>query len=286
MIKLIAAASGIAAADHGCADGPKVLQQSQYLDPLNYEWVAEITSVPQKNKKLVDVVARWCSELALQTQKLTQNDELFCVIGGDHSSAIGTWSGVVNALGQQQPLGLIWIDAHLDAHTFETTETGMIHGMPLAALLGFGDSKLTQIANLQPKFKAENICIIGARSFESGEYHLLQSQGVKIYYMDEVRNLGFASIFAEAVGYLSKRTQKFALSLDLDGIDPLDAPGVGTPVANGIAAAAVLSTLTNLAKQPNFIGMEITEFNPHRDKKHKTEQLIARILDEIFVCHA
>src|SRR5690625_4128438 len=152
------------------------------------------------------------------------------VLGGDHSIAIGSIAGVTN---HYTNLGVIWYDAHGDINTVETSPSGNIHGMPLAVSLGLGHSKLTTILNKQPKVKPENIVLIGIRDLDAGERQLIKDLNLKIYTMHEIDRIGMPKVMEETINYLKNRTDGVHLSFDLDVIDPLEAPWVGTSVICG-----------------------------------------------------
>ena len=211
-----------------------------------------------------------------------EEGDAICVIGGDHSVAIGTWSAVANYYREEGDIGLIWIDAHLDGHTPETSPSKNIHGMPVSHLLGHGIESLCQLLDEEPKIKPEHICFIGVRSYEPGEQKLLTSLGVKIIYMDEVTQHGFANVFGQAIKHVSKGTCGFGLTIDMDGIDPVDAPGVGIREKGGILANDLLPTLKSLAHQYDFLGLELAEYNPLRDEDMKTAKLMAAIVEAVW----
>ncbi|WP_051908561.1 arginase [Candidatus Odyssella acanthamoebae] len=198
------------------------------------------------------------------------------VLGGDHSIAIGTWSAMHQHY--QKDFGLIWIDAHLDSHTPETSPSQARHGMPLAALIGQGDCELTSIGSAEPKLKPENLVIIGARSFEEGEQVLLEQLGVRVMYMDEVRQRGFRACFEEAVTMLTKNGQHFGISFDVDAFDPLIAPGTGAAEPNGLLETDVLFAMEGIFDHDQLLGFELVEFNPTLDIQDKTLNLIWRFV--------
>lgn len=282
-LHLLGYASGVAGADSRSSDGPPALEKSPYLSILKEHgiqaiWKSMLKLTHESPLSKLEVVAKGCQELALQIEELVSKDQFFTVLGGDHSSAIGTWSGAAHAIREQGALGLIWIDAHMDSHTFETTPSGNIHGMPLACLLGKGDRALTTLLNPLPKLKPENVCLIGVRSFEEGEAELLDDLKVRIYFMDEVKKRGLKVVMQEALQIVTQNTARFGISLDIDAIDPTDAPGTGVAEPDGLSAKDILEVLTSFATHSNLIGVEIVEFNPHRDKDHITEKLIAEML--------
>lgn len=282
-INLIGYASGNGAGNSLCEKGPIQMQASPYLKEINARWYEILT--PTSSKKGLDAedtIAEISSRLAKISYTLTKNQQFFVTIGGDHSSAIGTWSGVAAAL-FPKTLGLLWIDAHLDSHTDKTTPSGNIHGMPLAALLGFGKESFTHLLSDRKKLSPENVCVIGVRSYEKEERELLEKLNVRIFYMDEIRKRGFQTIFDEAINIVSKNTDFYGISLDLDGIDPIEAPGVGTPEANGIALESLKKALEKITRDPKLVAAEIAEFNPSLDKDHKTEKIIADLLKDFSV---
>lgn len=283
-IHLLGAVSGIAAGDAGCAAGPEHLKHSPYLAelPLSFQWhpffhaegkVSAMAALPQ--------VRDLCKQIAQVTYQLTREQAAFTLFGGDHACAMGTWSGVAAALAG--PMGLVWIDAHMDSHTPETSETGNIHGMPLAALMGQGHPDLTGLLTASPKIAPEHVCLIGIRSYESGEKALLERLGVRIYYIDEVKQRGFDVVLQEALTRVKRHTVGYGVSLDLDGIEPYDAPAVGLPVSDGIEAADLLRALPLLHQDPSLLGLEVVEFNPYLDKAQKTERLIQQILASVYL---
>ncbi|MES2998754.1 MAG: arginase [Pseudomonadota bacterium] len=285
---LLGYASGLAANNSGCAEGPRKLKEHHIENKLssqglNSHWQAMLALQADSTKDRLIQVAELNRQLAEITHDLVEQDQPFLVIGGDHSSAIGTWSGVsATKLSTENALGLIWIDAHMDSHTFDTTPSGNIHGMPLAALLGYGDVALTEILTSKPKLKPEHLSLIGARSFESEEAALLRRLGVRIYEMPEIKRRGLIVVLQEAIARAKKNTAGFGVSLDLDAIDPNDAPGVGVPEPDGIAGKDLCQALTLLRQEKQLLGLEIVEYNPYLDEDNKTEQLIHKIVLSIF----
>ncbi len=285
--KVIGAALGEGAQIIGTKQGPAYcdhqhLVQTLAKNGISLSWLETLTSNLEK-KSALEIVQDFCQRLAQKTAALKKQGEYALVIGGDHSVAIGTWSGVTSALNAEQNFGLIWIDAHMDAHTFETTPSQAIHGMPVATLLGHGDSYLTRLSSLQAKIAPQHLVLIGVRSYEVGEAKLLRDHQVKIFYMEEVKARGFASVWQEAMSYLQKQVASFGISIDLDGFDPTIAPGVGSPEQDGLMSAEVFPCLEGIAWDPNCEGIEIVEFNPERDKNDATYQLIQQLIYTMFL---
>jgi arginase len=205
--RIIGVACGSGARDHGCEDGPAMLHALGFLRELEdtdgrLRWDQTIRA-PAAESDALQAVASIAGTLARSVARTLSEGDFPLVIGGDHSCAIGTWSGVHANLADAGRLGLVWIDAHMDSHTFKTSPSQAIHGMPLACLLGYGDAKLTQVMSDHPKVLPQNVCLIGVRSFESGEAALLRTLGVRIYFMDEVKKRGLREVFREAVAHVS-----------------------------------------------------------------------------------
>jgi arginase len=279
---LLGCASGLAGADSHSGDGPLVVQASSYLTDLNqfipYQWDFMLKPTENDALRIDESLANLYTDLAKGVSAAIQANQFFSVIGGDHSCAIGTWSGVYDALHQKGDIGLIWIDAHMDSHTPETSPSGNIHGMPLACLLGYGYPTLTGILHAAPKFKPENVCMIGIRNYESGEAELLKRLNVRIYFMDEVRERGFMTVIREAVKHVSRHTIGYGLTIDIDAIDPLEAPGVDVPEPEGIHAKDLCEGVIEVATDPRLIATEIVEFDPLHDKNQMTEKLMIALL--------
>ena len=281
---VIGAASGAGAPDPGSAAGPDALRRYHAFHdtPLQHvEWDA-ILRVPRREQDTpLHAVATLSARLAAEVEAVLQAGHFPLVVGGDHSCAIGTWSGVHRALAARGPVGLIWIDAHMDSHTFATTPSGQIHGMPLAALLGHGDAALTAIAGSAAKLRPEHVCLIGVRSYEAGEAALLQRLGVRVFDMAEVRRRGLDAIFDEALALVRQGTAGFGVSVDLDALDPEEEPGVGSPVPGGLRRSELAGALSRLRGDPAFVAMEIAEYNPRRDRDHATADAAGALVDAI-----
>ncbi|MBW8330154.1 MAG: arginase [Thiobacillus sp.] len=281
---VIGAASSAGASDPGSAAGPDALRRYRAFHdtPLQHvEWDA-ILRVPRAQQDTpLQAVAALSAQLAGEVEAVLQAGHFPLVVGGDHSCAIGTWSGVHHALAERGPIGLIWIDAHMDSHTFATTPSGQIHGMPLAVLLGHGEAALTAIDGPQAKLRPEHACLIGVRSFEAGEAALLHRLGVRVFDMDEVRQRGLASVFDDALAIVRQGTAGFGVSVDLDALDPDEEPGVTTPVPGGLRRAELAAALSRLRGDPAFVAMEIVEYNPRRDRGHATADAAGAIVGAI-----
>lgn len=286
LIHLLGYASALGGVHPGCGQGPLLLRESPLLRQVcarlsemgvTCQWGAVVQPSSLFPEDRVHEIQRLCQGLAAETALLAGKKEFFIVTGGDHTSAIGTWSGVCDAL--TGPLGLIWVDAHMDSHTPETSESGRFHGMALATLLGQGEQRLTQLRSPQAKLKPEHLCLIGIRSYEDGEALLLKKLGVRIYFMDEVKRRGLADVMQEAREHANQGTVGYGLSLDVDGLDPKEAPGVDVPEPDGLSVREVSAALEKLASDPRLLGMEIVEFDPDKDQDQLTEKAIAHLIE-------
>ena len=277
-VEIVGVACGHGAQDHGCAAGPDAVRGEGLVERLRargcaVHWRDTIRPETQGATDL-EIVAGACERLAQRVETIVRRGDFPLVLGGDHSCAIGTWKGTALAHEGRRPIGLIWIDAHMDAHTPQTSPTGALHGMPLACLLGHGDEALTGIghgARLEP----ERICLIGVRSFERGEAELLARLGVRIFHMEEIARRGLSAVLHDALTIVLEGTAGFGISIDLDVLDPSEAPAVSTPVAGGISRSALLAALTQLARHPALLGAEIAEYNPGRDLHAATARFVA-----------
>lgn len=225
--------------------------------------------------------------LAQRAGASAQNRHIPLVIGGDHAAAMGTWPPIIQAHKARENFGLIWIDAHLDCHTYETSSEGKWggwwHGQPIPALMGYGLDALTQMGGRGPKISPQHVSIIGAHSFEPSEQAFVARHGIRVYYLEEVQKRGFKAVFDEALARARGGTDGFGLSIDLDGFSAADAPGVATREDVGIMASEALPALAGVGRLHGFCGLEIVEFNPHKDIDGKTAQLVVELAARIFL---
>ena len=278
-IRVIGVASGYGAGIPDCQDGSEVLRALHVLDDLagagsGLAWEEALRLAPPVPADPVEAVRRIASALAARVAGLRAGGDFPLVIGGDHSCAIGTWSGIRRSIDSGQRLGLVWVDAHMDSHTLESSPSHNIHGMPLACLLGHGDPRLTGIAPAGAKLLPADVCLIGVRSFEAAEAALLRRLGVRVYFMDEVRRRGLPEVFAEALRRVARDTAGYGISIDLDALDPAEGPGVGTPVGGGLARAELAAALALADGDERLLALEIVEYNPYRDEGFATARAI------------
>lgn len=228
-----------------------------------------------------DPTARFLREILETTTKVADRVEAGCasgalplVLGGDHSQAIGTISGLARHHHRRgERVGVLWVDAHTDMNTPDSSPSGNVHGMPLAVLLGHGPRELVALAGDRPALDPRDVAILGARDVDSTEIPLVKSSGVRVYTMAEIDTRGVAVCVREALERVTSHTAGVHLSFDLDGVDPRDAPGVGTPVVGGLSVRESHLICELVAQSGKLLGMEMVELNPTLDVRNQTGQL-------------
>lgn len=283
-IRIIGAASGIGAQDRACEDGPVAFHRSQAWHELEHhpliDWGKTLFAPQGDHASITGRIAALCRNLADEVVLALRAGEFPVVIGGDHSVAIGTWSGVARAIAE--PIGLLWIDAHLDSHTPETSYSGAIHGMPLACLLGRGDKRLLNIGLEGSQISAAHTVVLGPRSYEPEELEFLQRMQVRIIDSDEILRRGFAACLDEAIAIVASAPAGFGVTLDLDAIDPRLAPGVGSPEPDGLVVHDAVEAMRRIGGLPGLKALEIVEYNPDRDRHGTTAGLISDLIGELL----
>jgi arginase len=236
-----------------------------------------------KNARYLDTIWHVCNRLRLRVRRTLESGETPLVLGGDHSIAMGTIAGVSEHFrNQDRRIGLIWVDAHADMNTPETTLTGNVHGMPLAALLGMGHPKLVEIGGFSPKFDKANVCLIGIRNLDEVEKDNVARSGIHAYTMRDLDERGMRAVAAEAIAHASAGTAGFHVSFDLDGMDPRDVPGTGTPVKGGISWREANLLLEMVADSGKMLALEITELNPIFDVKNQSGEVAVDLIQSAF----
>lgn len=224
-----------------------------------------------------------CDRLRLRVRRTLEAGGIPVVLGGDHSIAIGTVAGVAEHYRNQgQQLGLIWVDAHADMNTPESSPTGNIHGMPLATLLGIGPQRLVEMGGFQPKVEARHVCLIGIRNLDDKEKSLVQRSGVNAFTMRDVDEQGIKAVMEQALELTTKDTAGVHMSFDLDGMDPAQVPGVGTPVRGGINWRESNLLMEMLADSKAMTSIEITELNPLFDVRNTSGEIAVELISSAF----
>lgn len=231
----------------------------------------EKLEVGDPKARFLDVIRPICVELADSTEATMAAGEFPLVLGGDHSQAIGSIAGMARHLRKKgQDLGVLWVDAHADMNTPDTSPSGNIHGMPLAALLGYGHPELVNLVGEAPALKAEHVVIFGVRDIDRTERAMVEKAGVRAFSMSEIDERGVSACLDEAMEIVGRASGGIHLSYDLDGSDPSVAPGTGTAVPGGLNFRESHLVCERAAKSGKLIGMEMVELNPTLDIENKT----------------
>lgn len=239
--------------------------------------VNENENFEYKDIKYINSIVQNCETLASKVNEVVRAGNIPVSIGGDHSIAMGSISGVAKEL----EIGVLWVDAHGDSNTPETTITGNIHGMPLAAVQGYGHDKLVNLFYQGQKVKSENVVIFGARSLDFREKLFLDRLGVKIVYYKDILQNGFEKEFNETVEYLTSKVAKIHMSFDLDVIDPSLLPGVSIPVEDGLTPEQGEVIFDYFIQNNLLSSLDIVEYNPAFDSNHVTRDFVLKILAKL-----
>ncbi len=237
----------------------------------------------ESNAKFLEEVAQACEHQRLKVYEALKKGNFPLVLGGDHSIAIGTIAAMSAYYREHdQEIGVIWVDAHADMNTPDTTHSGNIHGMPLAVGLGMGASELVNLGGFAPKLNPEHVVLIGIRDLDLEEKKLVKESGVKAYTMTDIDELGMSTVIRQAIEIAGAGTAGIHLSFDFDGLDPDVAPGVGTPVRGGIRYREAHLLMEKLALTRRLIGIEMVELNPILDVRNKTAELGVELIQSAF----
>jgi len=234
-----------------------------------------------KNPKLkyLDEILKTSKLLAEKIEKVLEKGDFPLCIGGDHSMALGTISGIASYCKKRKMrLGVIWIDAHSDMNTDGTSPSGNIHGMPLAALLGLGCDELVNFLGFSPKLHPENCALIGIRSIDETEKINIKKLKVPIYTMNDIDKLGIHRIIAKVLKQFREKVDHIHISFDLDSVDPLVAPGVGTPIPGGLSYREAHLLMETIAECGCMSSIEIAEVNPILDHKNQSAVFTAELI--------
>lgn len=207
--------------------------------------------------------------LARQVAAAVAEGQFPLILGGDHSLAIGSIAGTARA----RRVGVIWIDAHGDFNTPETTPSGNIHGMSVAALTGRGDARLTSLLGGGPVLRDSDVAMVGIRDLDAREREVLRASGIQVFTMHDIDRRGLASVMEEAIMRVSVGTAGCHISLDMDALDPAEAPGVGTPVLGGISYREAHLAMELIAQSGKLLSMDLVEVNPILDSHNVTAEL-------------
>jgi arginase len=246
--------------------------------------IAETQAAGSDNARYLKQIAETCNRTAEAVVKTLEDGMTPLVLGGDHSLAAGSISGVAEFYRRQnQKIGVLWIDAHSDINTPETSPSGNVHGMPMAALLGLGPKQLSDIYDFSPKVDPDNVVLIGVRDIDATEKENIKRAGItEVYTMRDIDERGMRTVMEEALRAAGRGTAGYHVSLDMDWIDPEDAPGVGTPVRGGATYREAHLAMEILADHGRMLSFEIVEVNPVIDEHNRTAHLAVELISSAF----
>jgi len=230
--------------------------------------------VGEKRAKYLQEIAETCGDVAAAAEKSLIEGFLPLVLGGDHSIAAGVAAGVANYFRKEKKqIGYLWLDAHGDMNTPESSPSGNVHGMPLAAIMGYGAPELVDLLGFKPKAEPGNIVIVGARDLDAQERKIVKKSGIHVFTMRDIDERGMREVMADALKYAMDDTAGIAVSLDMDFVDPADAPGVGTPVRGGVTYREAHLAMEMIADTESMVSLEVVEINPILDEHNRTALL-------------
>ena len=255
---------------------PKLKQLGRQVEDVGNIQVPQPEEQPygEKKARFLGEIAETCKGLAEAVKKTLDEDQFPLVLGGDHSIAAGTVAGAAaHYQKDSKRIGLIWLDAHGDMNTPETSPSGNVHGMPLAAIMGSGPPELTGLAGITPMVEPRSVSLVGIRELDAKERRFVKESGVHVFTMRDIDERGMREVMAEALRFSGDDTAGIAVSLDMDFVDPSDAPGVGTPVRGGVTYREAHLALEMIADTRSMVSFELVEVNPVIDL-HNTTALL------------
>ena len=290
-IAIIGAPMDLGAGRRGVDMGPSALRLAginERIASLGYEVtdlgnviVAQPESLPieRETARYLPQITQTCGRLADLVETAAAEGATPLVLGGDHSIAIGTVTGMSSHLRKHQnKLGLIWIDAHADMNTPDSSPTGNVHGMPLACCIGIGPEELTTLRGYTPKVNPANVALVGLRDVDRAEVPVVQRTGVQAFTMRSIDEQGLQSVIRQAIEIATNGTAGFHLSFDMDAVDPDEAPGVGTPVPGGLTYREAHLAMEMICDSAKMLSIEIVEVNPVLDQANRTAVLAVELV--------
>ncbi len=253
----------------------------EVVDGGDLEVVApEVQTIEDPKLKYLPEITRTVTRLADAVRQTLERGNRPLVLGGDHSIAIGTVAGVASFLRKSgQKLGVIWVDAHGDMNTPETTPSGNIHGMSFAVALGQGVPDLVRVGGDFPKLEPQHAVLVGVRNLDPQEQRLVRDSGITVFTMEDIDRRGMFEVMVEAVDVATRDTDALHVSLDLDALDPQVAPGVGTPVRGGLSYREAHTAMEIVAASKRLCSLEVVEVNPILDVRNTTAEVAAELVE-------
>jgi arginase len=297
-VRIIGVRVDLGAGRRGVDMGPSAMRKAglrQQLKELGYDVAddgnihvdePEAHEIRDPKLKYLPLIATAMKELAKRVDGALGRSEIPLVLGGDHSIAIGTIAGVGGHFKRKQKkLGMVWIDAHGDANTPETTPSGNIHGMPQAIAFGRGAKELVEIGGFsggEPKVDPASSCVVGVRSIDRHEKEVLKEIGIRVFTMIDIDRRGIFDVSREAIEIATKRSDGVHVSFDVDGMDPSVAPGVGTPVLGGLSYRETHTLMELIAETKKVVSLEVAEVNPILDVRNATAEVAVKMVASAF----
>ena len=294
-VSIIGVPMDLGADRRGVDMGPSALRYAdlnEKLEELGHEVrdlgdidviIPETQHFGDPHAKYLNEISSACTQLAKMVVATTEEDRTPLVLGGDHSIAMGTVSGMAEAFRRRgKKLGLIWFDAHADMNTPDISPSGNVHGMPMAAILGYGPKELTHIFDFAPKIQPQHVAMIGIREVDRLERELVKKSGVRVFTMKEIDRRGIGTVLDEALSIVTNGTDGFAATLDADFLDPYESPGVATPVRGGADYREAHLAMEMISDTKKMVSFEITEINPILDTHNKTAHFGVELILSAF----
>ncbi len=294
-IRIIGVPLDLGQSRRGVDMGPSAMRVAgleSKLEALGYEVedggnvpvaLAETEKEGDPTAKYLKEITETCSKEAELVVKTLEAGKIPIVLGGDHSIAAGTVSGVAEFYRRKnQRIGLLWIDAHTDINTPGSSPSGNVHGMPLGAIMGLFESPLTDLYGFSPKVQPDNCVLVGIRDVDNYERENIRKSGVHVLTMRDIDERGMRAVMEEALRIAGRGTVGYHVSLDLDWIDPEDAPGVGTPVWGGATYREGHLAMEIIADHGRMLSFELVEVNPVLDERNQTAELAVELALSAF----
>ena len=294
-IAVIGAPLDLGAGRRGVDMGPSAIRVARLkarIESLGYEVndlgnveveQPESRLVGRENARYLQEITATCRKLASTVERALGAGQFPLVLGGDHSVAVGTVAGVARHFRKQRErIGLIWVDAHADMNTPETSPSGNVHGMPLSSCVGMGPEELVRLGGFAPKVLPKNVALVGIRDVDQLEKPHIKASGVRAFTMREIDECGLSQVMREAIRIATDGTAGFHVSFDMDGVDPDEAPGVGTPVRGGITYREAHLALELVCDSNRMVSFEVVEVNPVLDVANRTAELAVELMMSVM----
>ena len=279
------------ASKRGASGGPTAIRRANLLSALKSLGLsvedsgdipvpAELPAKPSSaNLRNAAVILKVCRDLSEATARAVRAGSVPITIGGDHSLAVGSIAGVASAYREQERgIGLIWVDAHSDINTPQTSSSGNVHGMPMAHILGMGDKSFARLGGFSPKVSPRNTCLVGVRDVDKAEAANIRKSGIRVFSMQEIDRFGMGVVIEQAIDITSDGTAGYHLSFDIDAVDPSGAPGTGVPKRGGLTYRESHLLMEMAADSERVVGLDLVEVNPLEDVHNATAELAVELI--------